>query len=128
LKKKEESCHEMEEEVLHLRKKVEKSDTQIKFLNISMTLDDILDSQRSPNDTSDIGYNKEDINTPKSFDAGPSFVKGENRSDTVPLVVKDENRFDTVPSIVKDENRSNIGPSFVKDEDRPRNNSFICKK
>jgi hypothetical protein len=38
----EESCHKPEAEVV----KVEKSNTQIKFLNNSMTLDEIMDSQR----------------------------------------------------------------------------------
>ena len=38
----EESCHKMEAEVVNLRKKVEKSNTQIKFLNNSMILYDIL--------------------------------------------------------------------------------------
>jgi hypothetical protein len=42
----EESCHKLEAEVVNLRKKVEKSNTQIKFLNSSMILDEILDSQR----------------------------------------------------------------------------------
>jgi hypothetical protein len=92
LDKKEESCHELEAEVVNLRKKVEKSDTQNKFLNNSMTLDEILDSQRSPNDKSGLGYNKEEISTPKKSDAGPSFVKGENKSDTSPSLVKDEDR------------------------------------
>ena len=59
LNKKEESCHKMEEKVVNLRKKFEKSNTQIKFLNNSMTLDEILDSQGSPNDKSGLGYNKE---------------------------------------------------------------------
>ena len=40
----EESCHELEAEVVNLRKKVEKSNTQIKFLNSSMTLDEIFNS------------------------------------------------------------------------------------
>ena len=67
---------------MNLRKKVEKSDTQNKFLNISMTLDEILDSQRSPNDKSGLGYNKEEISTPKKPDASPSFVKRERRYDS----------------------------------------------
>jgi hypothetical protein len=71
----EESCHKMEDEVL----KVEKSNTQSKFLNNSMTLDKLLDSQRSPNDKSGIGYNKEEINTPKKPDTGPSSVKKKRR-------------------------------------------------
>jgi hypothetical protein len=71
----EESCHKMEAEVL----KVEKSNTQIKFLNNSMTLDKLLDSQRSPNDKSGIGYNKEEINTPKKHDIGPLSVKEKRR-------------------------------------------------
>jgi hypothetical protein len=70
----EESCHKMEDEVL----KVEKSNTQRKFLNNSMTLDKLLDSQRSPNDKSGIGY-KEEISTPKKPNTGPSFVKKKSR-------------------------------------------------
>jgi hypothetical protein len=65
----------MEAEVL----KVEKSNTQSKFLNSSMTLDKILDSQRSPNDKSGIGYNKEEISTPKKPDIGPLSVKKKSR-------------------------------------------------
>jgi hypothetical protein len=71
----EESCHKMEAEVL----KVEKSNTQSKFLNSSMTLDKLLDSQRSPNNKSGIGYNKEEINTPKKPDTSPSSVKKKSR-------------------------------------------------
>ena len=108
----------MEAEVVNLRKKVEKSNTQIKFLSSSMTLDEILDSQRSPNDKSSIGYNKENINTPKKFDAGPSFVKGENKSDTSPSLVKYENRSDRSPSFAKDEDRSDTTPSFEKSESK----------
>jgi hypothetical protein len=71
----EESCHKTETEVL----KVEKSNTQSKFLNSSMTLDKLLDSQRSPNDKSGIGYNKEEISTPKKPDTSPSPVKKKSR-------------------------------------------------
>jgi hypothetical protein len=67
---------------VNLRKNVEKSYTQIKFFNNSMTLDEILDSQRSPNDKSSLGYNKEEISTPKKPDASPSFVKSESRYDS----------------------------------------------
>jgi hypothetical protein len=71
----EESCHNMEAKVL----KVENSNTQSKFLNSSMTLDKLLDSHRSPNDKSGIGYNKEEINTPKKPDTGPSYVKKKSK-------------------------------------------------
>ena len=66
---------------MNLRKKVEKSNTQIKFSNSSMILDEILDSQRSPNEKSDLGY-KEEISTPKKPDASSSFVKRESRYDS----------------------------------------------
>jgi hypothetical protein len=65
----------MKEEVL----KVEKSNTQSKFLNSSMALDKLLNSQRSPNDKSGIGYNKEEIITPKKPDTGPSSMKKKSR-------------------------------------------------
>ena len=71
----EESCHKMEAEIL----KVEKSNTQSKFLNNSMTLGNLLDSQRSPNEKSGIGYNKEEISTPKKPDTGPLSVKKKSR-------------------------------------------------
>ena len=52
---KEESCHKLEAKVVDIRKKVEDSN---KFLNSSTILNEILDSQRSPNDESGLGYNK----------------------------------------------------------------------
>jgi hypothetical protein len=75
----EESCHKMEAEVL----KVEKSNTQINFLNSSMTLDKILDNQRSPNDKSGIGLNKVEISAPKKSHTGPPFVKRKSRCENV---------------------------------------------
>jgi hypothetical protein len=74
----EEPCHKQEAEVL----KVEKADTQIKFLSRSMTLDKVLDSQRSPNDKSDIGLNKVEISAPKKPDIGPSFVRKKSRHES----------------------------------------------
>jgi hypothetical protein len=71
----------LEEKVVDLRRKVEKSNTHIKFMNNSTILDEILDSQRSPNDKSGLGYNKEathsEASTSKKHDVGPSFSKGE---------------------------------------------------
>jgi hypothetical protein len=46
-----------------------------------MTLDKVLDSQRSPNEKSDIGLNKVEINAPKKPDIGPSFVRKKSRSE-----------------------------------------------
>jgi hypothetical protein len=62
--------------------KVEKEDTQIKFLSRSMTLDKVLDSQRSPNDKSDIGLNKVEISAPKKRDIGPSIVRKKSRHES----------------------------------------------
>jgi hypothetical protein len=66
----------LEDEVVDLRKKVEKSS---KFLNSSTILNDILDSQRSPNDKSGLGYNKEathvEERTSKKLEVSPSFSK-----------------------------------------------------
>jgi hypothetical protein len=53
---KEESCHKLEDEVVDLRKKVEKSN---KFLNSSQILNERLETQRSPNDKSGLGYKRE---------------------------------------------------------------------
>jgi hypothetical protein len=108
LNKREESCHKMEAEVVNLRKKVEKSNTQVKFLNKSMILDEILDSQRSPNDKSGLGYNKEEISNPKKPDASPSFVKGEDRSDASLSFIKMESRYDAGPSCSKNERNTTI--------------------
>ena len=68
---------------MNIRKKFEKSNTQIKFLKKSMTLYEILDSQRSLNDKSGLGYNKEEISTPMKSNTGPSFVKRESRYESV---------------------------------------------
>jgi hypothetical protein len=77
---KEESCHKLEAEVVDLRNKVENSNTHIKFMNNSTILDEILDSQISPNDKSGLGYNKEAIHleasTSKKYEVSPSLSKG----------------------------------------------------
>jgi hypothetical protein len=93
------------------RKKFENLDTQNKFLNKSMTLDEILDSQRSLDDKFGLGYNKEEISTPEKSDVGPSFLKGENRSNISPSFAKDEDRSDTTPSFAKSERRYDSGSS-----------------
>jgi chromosome segregation ATPase len=73
---KEESCHKLEDEVVDIRKKVEKSS---KFLNSSTILNDIFDSQRSPKDKSGLGINKEathvEASTSKKLEVSPSFSK-----------------------------------------------------
>jgi hypothetical protein len=52
-------------------------------MNNSTILDEILDCQRSPNDKSGLGYNKEathyEASTSKKHDAGPSLSKGERK-------------------------------------------------
>jgi hypothetical protein len=116
LDKKEESFHELEVEVVNIRKKVEKSNTQNNFLNSSMTLDKILDSHRSRNDKYGLGYNKEEISTSKKSYAGPSVVKDENRFDIGPSFVKDEDRCETTPSFVKSESRYGLGSSRSKNK------------
>jgi hypothetical protein len=73
---KEESCHKLETEVVDLRKKVEKSN---KFLNSSKILNEILESQRSPNDKSGLGYKREathaEASTSKKHEVSPSLSK-----------------------------------------------------
>jgi hypothetical protein len=56
INEKEESCHKLEAKFVDIRKKVEKSN---KFLNSSQILNEILESQRSPNDKSCLGYKRE---------------------------------------------------------------------
>jgi hypothetical protein len=68
----------------------------------------ILDSQRTPNDKSSLGYNKEEINSPKKPDASPSFVKGEDKSDAGPSFVKRESRYDLGSSCSKNERNTTI--------------------
>jgi hypothetical protein len=73
---KEDSCHKLEVEFVDLRKKLEKSN---KFLNRSTILNEILDSQRSPNDKSGLGYNKDatqvEESTSNNLEVSPSFSK-----------------------------------------------------
>jgi hypothetical protein len=69
----------LEVEVVDLRKKVEKS---IKLLNSSTILNEILDSQRSLNDKSGLGYNKEathvEASTSNKHEVSPSLSKDGN--------------------------------------------------
>jgi hypothetical protein len=70
---KRESCCKLEAEIFDLRNKVEKSN---KFFNSSRTLDEILESQRSPCDKSGLGYKEEDTHiessTSKKHEVSPS--------------------------------------------------------
>jgi hypothetical protein len=78
INEKEESCHNLEVEVVDLRKKIEKSNNHIKFMNNSTILDEILDSQISPHDKSGLGYNNEanlEASTSKKHEVNPSFSK-----------------------------------------------------
>jgi hypothetical protein len=73
IKEKEESCCKLEAEIVDLRKKVEKSN---KFLNSSLILDEIFESQRSPYDKSGLGYKKKathvEESTSKKHEVSPS--------------------------------------------------------
>jgi hypothetical protein len=64
INEKEESCHKLEVEVVDLRKKVEESNT---FLNSSQILNEILESQISPNYKSGLGYKKEATHAKESI-------------------------------------------------------------
>ena len=78
INEKEESCDKLEDEFVDLRKKVEKSN---KFLNSSQILDEILESQRSPNDKSGLGYKEAthvESSTSKNIEVSPSFSKDGN--------------------------------------------------
>jgi hypothetical protein len=76
---KEESCYKLDVEVVDLIKKVEKSN---KFLNSSQILNEILESQRSPNDKSGLGYKREathvEARTSKKHEISPSLSKDED--------------------------------------------------
>jgi hypothetical protein len=73
INEKEESCCKLEAEIVDLRKKVENSN---KFLNSSLILDEILESQISPYDKSGLGYKREDTHaeasTSKKHEVNPS--------------------------------------------------------
>jgi hypothetical protein len=73
INEKEESCCKLEVEIVDLRKKVENSN---KFLNSSLILDEILESQRSPYDKSGLGYKGEntyaEASTSKKHEVNPS--------------------------------------------------------
>jgi hypothetical protein len=88
---KEESCNKLETEFVDLRKKVEKSN---KFLNRSTILNEILDSQISPNDKSGLGYNKEathvEASTSKKLEVSPSFSKDGNNIASQPSTQRKE--------------------------------------
>jgi hypothetical protein len=63
INEKEESFCKLEDEIVNLRKKVEKSN---KFLNSSRILDEILESQRSSCDKSGLGYKGKDTHAEAS--------------------------------------------------------------
>ena len=73
INEKEQSCCKLEDEIVDLRKKVEKSN---KFFNSSRILDEILESQRPSCDKVGLGYKGEDTHvearTSKKHNVNPS--------------------------------------------------------
>jgi hypothetical protein len=73
INEKEESCCKLEDEIVGLRKKVEKSN---KLFNSSQILNENLESQRSPYDKSGLGYKGEathvEASTSKKHEVSPS--------------------------------------------------------
>jgi hypothetical protein len=73
--------HNLEVEVVDLKRKANKSNTHVYFMKNSIILDEILDSQISPNVKYCIGYNKEvayfEVGASKKKYVGHSFSKGE---------------------------------------------------
>jgi hypothetical protein len=58
VKEKENRCDKLEEKIVSLRKDLEKSKTQIKFIKGSETIDNIFNNQRSSYDKKRLGYKK----------------------------------------------------------------------
>ena len=58
IKEKENRCGKLEEKIVSLRKDLEKSKTQIKFIKGFETIDNILNNQRSSYDKKRLGYKK----------------------------------------------------------------------
>ena len=58
IKEKENICDKLEAEIVILRKYLEKSKTQIKFINGYKIMDNILSNQRSLDDKTGLGYKK----------------------------------------------------------------------
>jgi hypothetical protein len=93
---KEESCHKLEVEVVDIRKKVEKSN---KLLNNSQILNEILESQISPNDKSGLGYKREATHVEESIskkhEVSPSLSKDKyNVASQPPTQGKDWHMFE----------------------------------
>jgi hypothetical protein len=63
LKEKEDGCNNLESEIVYLRKKLEKSNTNMKFEKSSTTLDEIQNCQRSPLDKTNLGYSEKNETT-----------------------------------------------------------------
>jgi hypothetical protein len=85
INEKEESCHNLEAEVVDLINKVENSN---KFLNSSQILNEILEIQRSPNDKSGLGYKGEATHAKESTS---------NKHEVSPLLSMDEDNVASQP-------------------------------
>ena len=98
----------MKKEVIQLRKGVDEKCIKSKFENSSRILDDILSSQRSSNNQTDLGYDKEKEpkyspvsnqgGNKRSYDALKSLVKREERKTYVSFF-HDKNRTNEVSKI-----------------------------
>jgi hypothetical protein len=91
IKEKENICDKLEAEIVSLRKDLEKSKTQMKFIKGYETLDNILSNQRSPDDKTGLGYKeslkivKGESSTNMSTSEKPTSYANLSRETTVSL-------------------------------------------
>jgi hypothetical protein len=71
LNEKQQDCKKLETEIVQLKRELEKGNNQSIFENSSKILNDILNSQRSPNDKIGLGYDQDSTSAKQNTDKQP---------------------------------------------------------
>jgi hypothetical protein len=110
-------CEKLEAEIKLLKSEIEKEKKGSQFENSSKILDEIISSQRSPNNKTGLGYTQDSTSTSQGSVKKPisypdalkkSLRKEDNKEKMIPLKIVTHKHKSILPTRVKDDNKNTI--------------------
>jgi hypothetical protein len=117
LSDKKQACEKLEVEIKLLKSELEKEKKRSKFGNSSKILDEILSSQRSPNNKTGLGYTQDSTSTSQGSVKRPisyadalkgSLRREDNKENMIPLNIVPHKHKSTFPTKVKNDRKKTI--------------------
>jgi hypothetical protein len=117
LNEKQQDCKKLETEIVQLKRELEKGNNQSRFENSSKILNDILNSQRSPNDKTGLGYDQDSTSAKQKTDKQPisyadalrsPLKREDNKGKMVPLKIVPNKQKSTPPTKEKEDKKNTV--------------------